>query len=126
MVTRDKKWMKKIYDNNLRAFVSSNRKDKISVLIEIDAIEPTVDITLPVFPESNRVRPNRIHHSREQQETEKTAIEKTMMLLNSLGLKGHFLRSARIFIIKATPSQLRHLGKSPFVRSIIPNRSVKH
>ena len=115
----------KIRDGALRQFVASNRKEKVSVLIEVNAPEPAVEFASPLSEDSRAARPTEVRTTQEQSKAEKTATEQTRALLDSLGLTYRFLRSARVFVVEATPSQLLRIVEAASVRAIIPNREVK-
>ena len=115
----------KIRDGALRQFIASNRKEKVSVLIEVNAPEPAVKLASSLSKDSRVARPTEVRTTQEQREGVKTATEQTRALLDSLGLTYRFLRSARVFVVEATPSQLLRIVEAASVHAIIPNREVK-
>lgn len=126
MNTDNEQWKKKISDRLLCEFVASNHPDTVSVLVEVEAPEPTVEIDHAAYSQKRLVKSTAVIYSAEQEEAEKAAVKETQTLLESLGLANRFLRSSRVFVIDATPNQLRRIVEAQTVRAIIPNRKGKY
>lgn len=124
MAVNSRDWEKKIEDNSLRKFVDSGRKEKLSVIVEVEAPEPIIEITPNSKFKGAVSRPVSVTYTEGMEKIEQDAIVNTKMLLKSLGLANRFLKSSRVFLVGADPSQLRTIAAAPTVRSIIPNRKI--
>ena len=115
----------KIATPELRDFAISDDTEKFSVLIEVNAPEPS----LMFEPKSSKSRmPRRamaVAFDKEAEKKERLAVEKTRASLQALELKPRFLKAARVFVVQTTPAQLRNILKLPTVRSVALNREVE-
>jgi|GEM_PF-2050161 len=118
-------WGHKIHSDDLRQFAASNAAESMSVLIEIEAPDAVVEFAAP--PQSGHVRcnPLSISTSLAHHRDEQSAIEQTHNLLQTLAIDYHFLRGARVFVVNATPDQLRQITAFPTVRAVMPNHVHK-
>lgn len=115
----------KISDQNLRDFVRSDATENACVIVELDAPEPVVEFSRERGRHGSAVPLSATKSNRTMMDEER-ARKEVSWLLNSLNLRSKYLKSGRVFIVTADPSQLRRIAELKSVRSIIPNREVKY
>lgn len=125
MSATNENWNRKIRSADLKQFMASDRADRITVLIEVEAPEPQVEFAHPPHSEQIKSHPLTVHTVGEQVQDEQDAIDETRSTLDALQVEHHFLRGARVFVADTTPEQLRQITQSPSVRAIIPNHMQK-
>jgi hypothetical protein len=125
MTTSGNRWEKKIRNEDLRHFIASEQSAQVSVLIEVEAPDPVLELTqFPGIRGMNFHAPL-VQHAAEPRDNGQRAIEQIRTLLETLHLPYHFLQGARAFVVSPTPHQLRCITDSPFVRAVIPNHRQK-
>lgn len=121
MATSGDRWEKKIRNADLRHFMASEQAEPVSVLIEVEAPDPVVELSRPFSGNGMNYQPQTVQKITEPKENGQPAIEQLRSLLEAMHLPYHFLQGARAFVASPTPEQLRCITASPFVRSVAPN-----
>jgi len=121
MVTSGNRWDKKIRNEDLKQFMASEQTQTVSVLIEVDAPDPMLELSHPFSGNGRNFQVQSVQHITDPPDSGEWAIAQTRTLLETLHLPYHFLRGARVFVASPTPEQLRQITACPSVRSVIPN-----
>src|SRR2546421_188301 len=116
--------VEKIQNPALLKMVTGAQSDEpTSVLVELDIPPQVIDFEKKSGLEGQRaairVKPE---SSQEQAQNEEKIEAAREFLTNVLGGSPQWLRSARAFVVQATPEQLRTIALSPLTRAIRLNR----
>jgi len=114
----------KIAAADLREFAASEREYSVSVLVDVEAPEPSLEIG-PGVSFLSAGKPVGVTFDAKASTAEQHAVEATRRSLEAMSLKPRFLKAARVFIVRTTPAQLRKILELPTVRSAAPNREAK-
>lgn len=117
----------KIQSEELQHLAADGSDQQVSVLVELDLPSQhvkmghinrggvTLRVPVGVDPETPE----------EQAATEERTAEVRKFLESLLGTSPRWLRSARSFVVRATPEQLRVIVQNPAVKAIWPNRQLQ-
>ncbi len=116
----------KLVSAELRRLADADSDQAVSVIVEVDAPRRTVEVEQRRHEAESRSAGRQIvpETAADREILETNAAEVRALLNEVIGESPHWLRSARSFVVRATPQQLRRIVASPAVRAVWPNTQV--